>query len=546
MTSVAEVIADTLVAAGVQTVFGLPGGETVELLDALRERSIDFLLVRNESSAVFMADAYARISGTFGVCLTTLGPGAANAVVGVAHCHLDRSPVIVITAQKPDNMMSDYTHQVLDLHALFRPITKASFKIDAASARQAVQDAVVIACSGRPGPVHLQLSNEDAASTVTHSKTETMLSNAGSRLVFEPESPTMQRARQCLARAERPLIIAGLGLEPQRPYAELRALAESLNAPVVVTPKAKGALSDGHPLAAGAIGLTRTDPVYELVEEADCVIAVGFDVVELVKPWAFDGALLWIAPWENHDPRVPAESELVGDMSAILLHLAQGAPRASAQWGESRVARFRQRTQPTKPAVPTAGRLSPQTALDVMRRGSDSDVVLAVDVGSHKIFSSLNWPTNAPNRFLLSNGLSSMGFALPAAIGGAIANPGTPAICLTGDAGLFMNMGELGVLAERRLPVVVVVFNDGAIDLIRSHQQRAGKPVFGTEFQPARFDQLGAVFGLASSRVQDAVEFEATLSKRLAAAEPALIEVMLDPSSYPTTPRNAANLGRRE
>lgn len=536
MTTVAETIAGMLYAAGIRTVFGLPGGETVELLDEFRKLGIDFVLVRNESSAAFMADAHARVTGRPAVCMTTLGPGAANVVMGVAHCYLDRSPVIVITAQKPESMMAGYTHQVLDLHALFRPISKASERIHSGNVEQAVLGALRMVEEGRPGPVHLQLSTADAAAPVHDAADEGSAAPYGVRSDPPLEPQDLERAQQLVRRSSRPLIVAGLGLEPQRPYEAVRSFAESIQAPVITTPKAKGAMPDRHPLFAGVIGLTRSDPVYELVDDADCIVALGFDVVELVKPWEHRGSLIWIAPWENYDPTIPADCELVGDMAAALSALTGERRPRPDDWGEKRVAAFRRaHMSPEPPAGP--GRISPQAALRVMRACARSDAFLAVDVGSHKIFSSLEWPCPAPNRFLVSNGLSSMGFALPAAIGTSIAAPDTEVLCLTGDAGLAMNMGELGVLAEREIPVVVVVFNDGAIDLIRSHQQRAGKAVFGTEFAPPRQAEIAAAFGLASHVVGDEETFAGVLRDCLAARSPALIEVMLDPSGYPTTPK---------
>lgn len=535
MPTVAQAIAATLHAAGVRHVFGLPGGETVELLDTLRLRGIEFILVHHEASAVFMADAYARLTGTVGVCLTTLGPGAANAVVGVAHAHLDRAPVLIFTAQKPDMLLPDYTHQVLDLHTLFRPITKASIKLNAITAASGVSRAIRLAQEGRPGPVHLQISNEDAALSTADSMAafflpdHTPLSNLAA----------VEQARGLLAAARRPLIVAGLGLEPQQPYLSLRELAETLQAPVVVTPKAKGALPDSHPLAAGTLGLTRTDPVYALLNEADCILALGFDVVELVKPWQTHAPVIWLAPWPNHDPVIPAAVELVGDLNGLLQQLADIAPAiepgSEASWGTARVAAFRAALATPLP-TPAPGRLLPQTVLASLRAALPGDTLLAVDVGSHKILSSLTWPTLAPNRFLVSNGLSSMGFGLPAALGAALALPNRPVICLTGDAGLAMSMGELGVMARLALPVLVVVLNDGAIDLIRSQQVRAGKAIYGTEFPSPRFDQIAAAHGLAAQRISDLPALDRAIADIPAAGRPALLEVMIDPISYPTTP----------
>lgn len=536
--TVAEVIAAHLHTAGVRTVFGLPGGETVELLEALRRKGIDFILVHNESSAIFMADTYSRVTGGIGVCITTLGPGATNAVMGMAHAHLDRAPIILITAQKPDQLLPDYTHQVLDLHAIFRPISKATIQVDESNAADAIRLAVSLVTAGRPGPVHLQLSNEDAAQQVQNVEVDVPAPTP----YPAPDAPRLQTARGLLQTARRPVIVAGLGMEPQRPYAELRDLAEALNAPVIVAPKGKGALPDDHPLAAGVIGLTRTDPAYAILNEADCILALGFDVVELVKPWATDAPVIWLAPWENVDPVLPAEVELVGDLTQYLAALADIAPSPDPDWGESRVARFRQ-SLPTDLPEPTAGRLLPQTVLDTLRANLPPKAIMVVDVGSHKIYNSLSWPTLEPNGFFLSNGLSSMGFALPAAMGAALADPQRPVVCITGDAGMAMVVGELAVLKKLDVPVLLIVLSDSAIDLIRSAQVRADRPVFGTEFTPPDFCQIAAAYRLPSAHITESSALAAEVQAFMADPKPRVLEVMLDPVSYPTTPRKATANG---
>jgi len=532
MRTVAEVLIDTLAAAGVDTVFGLPGGEVVEILDAIRRKGLRFVLTHNEASAVFMADAMARLTGKPGVSLSTLGPGATNAVTGVAHAFLDRAPVIHITAQKPDNLLPDYTHQVIDLHALYAPITKGTFHVTAETACATIPMAINLACSGRPGPVHLQLSNEEASRearcTTSHTASTTLDAAIAPAL--------LQQACALLAQAKRPLIIAGLGLEPQAPYTALGELAEAAQAPLIVTPKVKGALADDHPLAAGAIGLTRTDPVYALLEEADCILAVGFDVVELVKPWSTQAPLIWLAPWANVDPVLPAVVELVGEMAPVLQQLSDSTFATETTWGATRVAALHQHLATRSLPAAASGRVLPQQVLQALRRLLDRDTLVAVDVGSHKILSSLEWPTYAPNRFFVSNGLSSMGFALPSAIGASLALKGAPTVCLTGDAGMAMVMGELGVLAQLGLPVIVVVLNDSAIDLIRSHQRRSGKPVYGTEFASPNFCRIAAAYGIESIRVTNEHTLDAAITAALHTRQPALIEVMLDPVSYPTTP----------
>jgi acetolactate synthase-1/2/3 large subunit len=542
MPTVAERLVEHLFSAGVRFAFGMPGGETVEVLEALRRRGVRFELVHDEASAVFMADAVARVTGRPAVALTTLGPGATNAMPGVAHAWLDRSPVIFITAQKPDALLPDYTHQVLDLHAIFAPVTKRTVKVTAANVEDEIPHVLALATQGRPGPVHLQISNEEAREAVSREQLavsrEQLAEIVGDESPSHPVAPSPNHQSPVtnpIFSARRPVIVAGLGLEPEAPYDALRELAEAANAPVIVTPKAKGALPDDHPLAAGTIGLTRTDPAYEILNEADCVVAVGFDVVELVKEWDHAAPLLWIAPWENVDPVIPAVAEWVGPITPVLRQLSDAEFSTDAAWGAARVDAFRRKQAARTLPVPAAGRMLPQQVLSAMRSAATADTLLAVDVGSHKIFSSLEWPTLAPNRFLVSNGLSCMGFALPSAVAASLALDGAPTLCLIGDGGLAMCLGELGVLARLNLPVTVIVLVDGAIDLIRSAQVRSGRQIHGTEFPPPNFCAIAAAYAIHAERVTDEASCADALTRALDSGRPTLIEVMLDPVSYPTT-----------
>jgi acetolactate synthase-1/2/3 large subunit len=533
--TVAESVAAHLRAAGVEFVSGLPGGENVELLDALRRAGLRFVLTHHESSAVFMADATARLTGKPGVCLTTLGPGAANAIAGVAHAYLDRAPVLVLTAQVSETLHLQHTHQFIDLHALLAPITKGSFQIQPDNAPEAVPAALQLATSGRPGPVHLQISNDIAAQPVdTHPAAPTPPQPVA------PAPADCKAARSLLAQARRPVIVAGLGLEPERPYTALRQLAEAIGAPVITTPKGKGALADDHPLAAGTIGLTRADPAYTILDEADCILAIGFDVVELVKPWDQPAALIWLAAWPNADPALAARAECIGRLEPALAELATAACVTAPDWGVARVAQHRAALAGHELPVPAPDRMLPQSVLAALRRVTPHDVIFTSDVGSHKILASLTWPTYTPNSFLVSNGLSSMGFGLPAAIAAGSVSNGRPVICATGDAGMAMTLGELGVLARLNLPVIVVVFHDAALDLIRAQQLRAGKPIYGTEFANPDFVQVAEAYHIDGYRVTSEAQCAVAVAAALATRRPALIEAMIDPASYPTTPSRSA------
>ena len=530
MTTVANSVARTLTEAGIDTVFGLPGGENVAVLDALRGHGIRFILVHNESSAVYMAATNARLSGRPGVCLTTLGPGVTNAMAGIGHAYLDRAPVLVITAMMDDDLRPHHTHQYLDQQQLVRGSTKGSFALHPENVESAVRSALALTMHDRPGPVHLQLSKEVAQQAVKEAN------QAEATHAPTIDLTALPAAAAILADARHPIIVAGLGLEPQKPYVELNALAEALQAPVICTPKAKGALPADHPLAAGVLGLTRTDPVYELLEEADCILAVGFDVVELVKPWDEQASLIWIAPWRNEDPTLRATAELVGPLKELLSGLKEVAPQAAAGWGADRVAAFRQKLAARPLPDPAPGHMLPQTLLTALRESLPADTAVTTDVGSHKILAALTWPDLIPNRYFLSNGLSCMGFGLPAAIAASLALGGQTTVCITGDGGLAMVMGELGLLSTLKTPVIIVLMNDGALDLIRSAQRRAGYATYATEFVNPDYSHIAAAYGLATRRVSTPLECRAAIHHALETAQPMLIDARIDPVSYPTTP----------
>ncbi|MCY4465203.1 MAG: thiamine pyrophosphate-binding protein [Chloroflexi bacterium] len=532
MQTIAECLSQQLVEAGLRRVYGLPGGENVEALDAMWRRGIEFILVANENSACYMAATEARLTGGIGVALTTLGPGATNACAGLAHAHLDRAPIVLITAAADPVLRDRHSHQSLDLQALFASICKYTAELAPENAKSRIRHALRLTRTGRPGPVHLSLPNSLASSLIVEE-------DASSPPVHPaPQNPPLSEMRALFADKRKPIIVLGLGLEPGRPYAQIRQLAESLGAPVIDTPKSKGALSAAHPLFAGTIGLTRYDPAYALLDEADCIIALGFDVVELVKPWDYQTPLIWIADWRNHDPQIACTVEVVADIGETLESLGPVSAVAAEDWGAARIKRFRQRLAAQRSPAAAAGRISPQTFLASLRAHMPDDIILTTDVGSHKIFAALEWPARQPNRYFVSNGLSAMGFGLCSAIAAANVTR-QPVLCITGDAGLAMVMGELRLLARLGLPVLVAVMNDSALDLIRSAQLQRGKAAVGTEFANPDYRQIAAAFGLAYHRAVSRAGCNAGIQAWLEQGTAMLLDVMLDPAGYPTSVRHS-------
>ncbi|MBS1251260.1 MAG: Acetolactate synthase [Anaerolineales bacterium] len=525
--TVADAIATGLRRYGVEVVFGLPGGESVDLVAALERASIRFVLVRHEARSAWMADGYSRIGCRVGVCLSTLGPGAANLAAGLAHCYLDRSPVLAITAQLSPELLEHHSHQRLDLHPLFAPVTKASWAVHPEDdVTRVVDEAVRLTRAGRPGPVRLELP---ASVVQSPARPRSEVTADGEPAPRRVSRDVLQQAIAHLRRARRPAVLAGLGLEPSAPYGLLRRLAESLGAPVVVTPKAKGVIPEEHALYAGVIGLERREPSAELLRQADLILAVGFDPVELVMPWDFQSSLIFAAEFANEDPRLPSEVELIGDLGATLQTLAQESYETAA-WSSEELAAARPVSQP--PGQPRSQRVFPSQVMHAVRELLPDDGIATCDVGSHKLLIGKLWPARGPNRFLISNGLSTMGYALPAAIGAKMARPDVPVVCFIGDGGMGMVVSELETAARLQLPIVAVVLADQAMSLIQLKQEMAGYPPTGTLLGPTDWCKIAQGFGARGVVASSVAEVKAAIVAGLRAEGPTLIEARIDASEY--------------
>ena len=533
MGSLADFLAKSLWDLGIRKVFGLPGGENVHLVEALNRNGFEFHLVRNESSAAYAAAACYRLSGRPQACLTTLGPGITHAAAGLGHLWLDRAAVVILTARTNENSGPLHTHQLLDLAALAGPMTKTSFVVQPKTAHQ-IPDVLSLMLEGRPGPVHFQMSNEAAARPCLDIGPDPKKTVVTAE--HFPSSQKLSEATALIGRMKRPVIVTGLGVMGEEASKGIVALAETLNAPVLVTPKAKGSISDLHVLSAGVIGLTRTDPSYEVLEAGDGVVAVGLDVVELVKPWDWQGPLVWLSKWPNWDPKIPSSVDLTGNLSKLLLLLAKQCAIRS-EWNSVKVGPNRDKLGYDGSMPVQTGRISPQQVLKILRQKAPAEALMSVDVGSHKIFFSLEWPTYQPEGFLLSNGLSCMGYGLASAIGAGAEAPERLVLSIIGDGGMAMCAGELGLLKEIGSNTKIIVLKDGALDLIRSAQGRIGLSPVGTEYR-AGTDHvvLAEAFGIPGNHVTTSDELGDSLDEAFATCGPYLIEVELDPTPYPTTP----------
>ena len=527
---VADILARTLRDAGVSRMFGLPGGEILRFVEAAREAGLEFVLARHEAHAAFMADATGQLTGTPGVCVSTLGPGAVNMTLGVANAFLDRSPVIAITAAHSTAAAPYATHQHLDLNAVYRPFTKATLTLDGADTAAKIAYAVDLSRAPRPGPVHVALPSDVAAAEDRRTGTWSPPDSAAPSPA-RPGADTLGEVHDAIRAARRPVVILGLDLHPARDVQAVRTFAEALRAPVFVTPKAKGMLPEDHPLFCGVCaGVSADREVLDFLERADLLVGVGFDPVESDKIWHQTLRLVAIGPVSIAARDYRPSAEYVGDVSAALSELrARGLP--APDWTPEDCSRVRAEIDAAlRPARAPRG-LSGYGLTRHLRELVPRDAIFVTDVGSVKMVTTQAWRCWEPGTFLESNGLSAMGYSLPAAIAARFACPGRPVLCTIGDGGFAMVMGEIETCAREHLALIVVIFNDSSLSLIDVAQQRRGYPTTGVRFVPVDYAAVSRGLGAWARRVKTLDEVSAAM-REAPPHGPVVLDALVDPSEY--------------
>jgi acetolactate synthase-1/2/3 large subunit len=537
MPTTAEVIAATLKSNGVRRLFGLPGGEIAEIMGACRRAGLPFLLTRHENTACLMAGVTGELSRRPGVALATVGPGATNLVNGVANAFLERAPLLVISAQLPTDLSPILPHQRVDLEELFRPITKWSHTLTGADTASSVQRALDLAVEGRPGPVYLSLPSD-----VARREDRPAGSSQGERpgqATFPLEGSEVQgralaQAARMIAGARRPLAMAGIGLDPAKAQPALLRWIEATGIPIAVTPKAKGLVPEDHPLfVATGTGMAGDTLFAELVQETDLLVGIGFDPVEAIRTFYVNRPFLSIARYSLADRQFAPDLELVGDVGTTLEAL-QAEATVRHSWAREDLAAFRRRLASF--LTPSADRselgFSPARLIGRLRTLTPRDAILTVDTGAHKLLIGQVWPSFEPLTYLVSHGLSTMGFALPAAMAAKLEHPERPVVAVTGDGGLAMVLAELETAARLRLPIVIVVLCDRSLYLIRMHQERKGFEAGSVDFGPIDFAGIAPGFGARGFRATTWAEFDDAVTAGLRGDRPTVIEAPIDPTEY--------------
>lgn len=528
--TVAQALVTSLRDMGVRHVFGVPSGGWVDYMEALRQTDgIEFVLTSHEGGASFMADVCGRLTGVPGVCFGTFGPGATNLSTGVGGATLDRSPLIALTDEMAAPMRSRTTQMGIDHQALFRPITKWTTRLEAGSVDVTLAEAAHVAVSGRPGSVHIGLPAGLSAATTTLTP--------GTRPV--PAAPAKADAAaidallDAFGAAEKPILAIGLGAVRAGVQDKLIAIAERFGLPIVLTPMAKGMVPESHPNYAGVLFHALSDVVGLTHADADLVVAVGYDPVEFnFEGWMRDGlaiANIDVEPVDIDTGKHRVAADVTGDIAASLdaLLTLDAAPKG---WNLTAVAE--RMAGLFARLAPDSNRFGPCAALDVLRDVLPADGIMTCDVGAHTHLIGQKWLTPAPGTQIMSNGWSSMGFGLPAAIAAKLCRPTTPVCAVVGDGGFLMTVGELATAVREKLNIVILVFTDNDLALIRIKQEKKDNPIYGTPVRVSGTIGGPSLFGVPVVTVADPDALRGALVDAFATDGPVIVEALLDSREY--------------
>lgn len=531
MPSCADVLARTLADAGITRIFGLPGGEILDFMEAARRAGLEFLLTRHEATASLMADVTGQISGRPGVCVATLGPGAVNMMLGVANAYLDRSPLIAITAAHATTAAPYATHQKLELDAVYRPFSKLAITLDGEDTTAKVQHAIAVSLERRRGPVHIALPSDVARMEEGPGHPSYETATAARHLHSKGASHLLDVAR-ALNGARRPIAILGLDLDPVSDLEPVRAFVEALQLPTFVTPKAKGILPEDHALFCGVCaGVSGDAEILDFFARGDLLVGIGFDPVESDKLWHHTMDLVSIGPLSIAAGDFRPRAEAVGDPLSLLAEVRQRVTRRF-DWTPDDCARFRNALHDVlRPSAKPRG-LSGYELTRRLRELFPPDTIFTTDVGSVKMITTQAWTTYAPLTFFESNGLSSMSYSLPAAMAARLLFRARPILCTIGDGGFGMTMAEIETCVRERLHFVTVVFNDSGLSLIDVAQQRRGLPTLGVRYGPVDFAAAAAAMGAWSRRVETMTQLDEAVAEARCVDRPAVIDALIDPAEY--------------
>lgn len=524
----AQVLVECLKAEGVDTIFGIPGEETLDLMFAIRDSGIRFIPTRHEQGAAFMADVYGRLTGRAGVCLATLGPGATNLVTGVADAFLDGAPLVAITGQVSTDRMQLTSHQYLDLAAMFAPITKRTKQVirpDTVS--EIVRLAFKYAENGKPGATHIDLPKNIAKLPANARPMHPQHPQVG---YASPEQ--ISTAAKLIGSAKNPIILIGAGAVRAGASQAITELATRLHTPAVNTMMAKGVVPMDNPYSLWTIGIPQKDYVNKAFYMADTVIAIGYDIVECApSKWDArpDMTIIHIDTQSadvnrDYQPAV----EVVGEISESIYEILRMVRRSSIP-KEMLAIRQQMETEQLEMAADDSFPMKPARILSDIRKVMGRQDILVSDVGAHKMWIARHYNCYEPNTCLISNGFASMGFAVPGAFAAKMLNMDARVLAVSGDGGFMMNSQELETAVREKIPFVTLIWEDCHYGLIKwkEEEQFGGESCY-VDFSNPDFKALAEAMHCKGYRVEKAEDLIPMLEDAFSQSIPSVITVQVD------------------
>jgi len=529
---VSDLVVKCLEQEGVEYVFGLPGEENEDLLFSLQKSTIKFIPTRHESGAAFMADVYGRLTGKAGVCLATLGPGATNLITGVADAHLDKSPVVAITGQGSSDRIHKESHQNLDIVAMFKPITKWNASIQNPQiTTEVVRKAFKLAEMEKPGATHFELPEDIAKQDCELKPLKPVKLRRAA-----PDYKAIGMVVELLKKAEVPIILAGNGAIRKMASRHLRKFVEKTNIPVISTFMGKGAISDKDERSLFAVGLQARDFQMCAVNKSDLVITIGYDIAEYAPEFWNPGKDKNII----HIDFLPAEVynyyqplvEIVADVSATLWELNNTVEKDNISFNPRWFKPLRDHIQADFDSyrLGEQDKLTVPGVLHIIRKYMNPGDILISDVGSHKMWIGRNYPVYEPNSVIISNGLASMGIALPGGVAAKLAHPEKRVVAIMGDGGFMMNSQEIETARRTGVGFTIIVLNDNDYGLISWKQRSHKGQSFGTALTNPDFKKYAESFGIKGYNPKTPAELDDVLKDSITSQELSLVEIPIRPS----------------
>ncbi len=555
----AQITIESLLAEGVDTIFGYPGGAILPTYDALvQNTALRHILVRHEQGAAHMAEGYARVSGRPGVVLVTSGPGATNTVTGIADAYMDSTPLVVICGQVPTNMIGNDAFQEADVTGITRPCTKHNYLIrDVNDISRTIKEAFHIAGSGRPGPVLIDLPKDVQTAEGPFAYPETV-SLRGYKPTFKGNIRQIERALEVIEQAERPLFYVGGGVQWSGASEPLIELVRGLKIPITTTVMALGVYPSDDPLNLGMLGMHGGYWTNMAVQNCDALIAVGARFDDRVTGRTSDFAPkaekivhIDIDP-SSISKNIKVDVPIVGDIKEVLQVMLgkvktreQLAPRQKI-WGEWRqhIMAWKQEKPLPYQTQGANGEILPRAVLEEINQITGGEAIVVTDVGQHQMWAAQMMKFSQPRSWLTSGGLGTMGYGLPAGIGAHFAAPDRQVVVISGDGSIQMNIQELSAAVQYNVPVKVIILNNHYLGMVRQWQEKFYEERYSHSYMDAMpdFVKLAEAYGAKGFRAEKSSELSATLRAAFAEAGPVLVEVVIPKSEgvFPMVPAGSA------